>query len=158
MSNNKITEIPEEEFYEEIGYILSDLHSLSKEFEWYNYGNRTSLVKWLWNLVVNLPLVAAYFNSWELSLYSKKMFEQLEVLLEEISQKGKKIQMLWEDEKEKLVTFIKKELNLHAKKSSFEFPMKFREMLFVELGLDHVDDIWNIKEYTQFVVRKVMQK
>ena len=157
MKNRKIRELPENELHEVIWYIISDLYTLSKEFEWYIHGDIISTEKEVIN-ISKIPLVRNHFSIDELCMYSNELFESLEKLLQELKNREVDIRKISEYDKEKLVAFMKKEVDLLAMSSSwYRIPDKFLDMLFFHLWLDHIDSIWDTKAYTKFILAKIME-
>lgn len=61
-----------------------------------------------------------------------------------------------ETQKEKLVTFIKKTIKDNEKWASFSLSQKFKEMIFIELWIDYIDDVWNARDETFMLLNKIM--
>lgn len=153
MNNMKLRAVPDNELHEVIWYALADLNSLSMEFEWDSAGGIVEIPK-----ISQLPMVKKYFSVDQAMMNSQKLFDRLEKLLKELSEYAKEIENLNESEQEKVVSYIKKELDFIAAKTLYHFPEKFRDMLFTELGIDHIDDTGDIKAEVKFLMNKIMQK
>lgn len=158
MNSPTLRAVPDNELHEVIWYALSDLHSLAKDFERYTHGNVIDLEAQEPTKISHLPRVKKYFSVDQAIMYSQKLFDSLEKLLREISEYATEIENLSESEQENVVTYIKKELDILSMSSLYEFPEKFRDMLFVELGIDHIDDTGDLKAEVKFVINKIMAK
>lgn len=153
MNSPKLRAIPDNELHEVIWYALVDLYSLSIEFEWDSSWGIIDIPQ-----ISHLPRVKKYFSVDQTIMNLQKVFDRLEKLLKELSQYAQEIGKLNESEQEKVVAYIKKELDFIAAKTLHNFPNKFRDMLFAELGIDHIDDTGDIKAEVKFLLNKIMEK
>lgn len=152
MENNIENKI-DSDFKKILWYIITDFFVLSKEFDWYSSWKTFENTKKLQCKVLNKDnwkniKVSKYFTKNEIEEYSEDLIVTLEKILHELDSLSQNIEKLSETQKEGIVRYIKWVLKKREDFAGFKFPMKFRDMLFVELWIDYVDDIWEVKDET----------
>lgn len=149
------------EFLEILWYIINDIFVLSKEFEWalwweVNKNKSTTQLNVVNNYKNKFKKVEKYFAEKDLEEYPEKLLKYLEKILSELEEISIEVEKMPDEQKEKLVSFIKKTIKDNEKWASFKFSEKYREMLFIELWIDYIDDIWNAKDETFMLLNKIM--
>lgn len=149
------------DFLEILWYVINDIFILSKEFSWalswdIKEWSEKHKVRVLENKDSKFKKLNCYFIKEEIDLYYTELTQTLDNLLVELEKMSKEINLIDDEKKEKIVTFIKSEIEKLSAWASFNFPQRFRDMLFIELWLDHIDDIWEAKEIANLAISKVM--
>lgn len=150
--------ILETELLEPLWYVINDILVISKEFEWAWKPQEKKVTKM--RLLEKFKEICKksknYFTDAQILWYPPLLVGTLEKLLEELEIFSLKIKDFPDEKKEKIVSFIKSKLEEISKWKSFNLSQKFRDMIFIELWLDHIDDIWEAKEIANLAISKVM--
>lgn len=162
MKNNIENKI-NSDFKKLLWYIITNIFLLSKEFDWWSsWKTFENNIKLQWKVFHNHNWenikVTKYFIKNEIEEYSENLIVSLEKILIELDLISQRIEKLSESQKEEIVRYIKWILKEKEDIAGFKFPMKFRDILFAELWIDYVDDIWEVKNETVMLLEVLMLK
>lgn len=152
---NSKEHIFDDNFYEVLSYIINDLYVLAKELDWAFLEDNLSLIN---EVDWKFPKLSQYFTKDEIKEFPLVLIRIFENLLKELSKKSLEISKLEDNQKEKIVLFIKNQIKEKEIKSGYAFPNKILEIVLIEIWLDHIDEIWDVKLETWAFFDKIMTK
>lgn len=95
-----------------------------------------------------------YFN--DISQYPLSLLVALERLLEEISELSRKIRKMTEEERIWVKKFIQHIIHTNEWISGSPMNSVFQDILFFELWIDGVDEVWEARDEMAMLLNKVM--
>lgn len=143
------------QFYYELGNIVNDMFVLAKEFEWSRVWDEK--VRYDRNISsFQFEKVYEYFD--DISDYPFSVLIALERLLEELWDISRKIKKLSDEECIWVKKFIQHIIYTNEWISGSSMNSVFQDILFFELWIDGVDEVWEAREEMAILLNKVMMR
>lgn len=145
--------ILDDNFFEVLWFVINDFFVLSKEIEWAFWWDNLKRKN---DKNLKFPNTRKYFTKKEVEELPLILIKVLENLLKDLSRISKELSLYSDNQKQKIVDFINNEIKKKEKNSTFMFPYKFKDLIFFELWIDHIDDIWEARNETNMLLDKIM--
>lgn len=155
--NKMLWELEENRVFEFLWTIINEIFIISRWFNNYlvswKIQKESEQVGWL-----NYWLVWIYFSLKELNTVPLNYILEMEKMLLLISALNKNLSKIDDNKREEIVNLINFEIWRLESAYDYKFLPRFKDILFHEFWLDHIDITWDTIEETSMLLNLVMMK